>query len=79
MMGKTVIGTATDGILTETDTLFSRMATWTFSTKMTQEADGDVCEEAIAKNGFGLHGCSSPLIFTRLAFGSALVLIFCGK
>jgi hypothetical protein len=75
MMGKTTNGTATEGILIETDTRFSRVATWTFSTKRRQEADGDTCEEAIANNGFGLHGCSSPSTFTRLAFGSALTLM----
>jgi hypothetical protein len=57
-MGKTAIGTATEGILTETDTLFSRVATWTFSTKMTQEAMGTHANKQLLKK---VSVCAVPL------------------
>jgi hypothetical protein len=76
MMGKTAIGTATERII-QVDRLNSRRdrdgcfpATWTFSTKMTQEVDEDTCQEAIAKNGFG---------FARLLFTLNFYTLVCTR
>ena len=46
MMGKTATGTATEGIVKEIVTLFSRVPTRTLSTKRTKE-DWDTNDEAI--------------------------------
>jgi hypothetical protein len=47
MMGKTATGAATEGIVKEIGTLFSRVPTRTLSTKRTKEADWDTNDEAI--------------------------------
>jgi hypothetical protein len=47
MMGKTGTGTATEGIVKEIGTLFSRVPKWTLSTKRAQEVDGETNDEAI--------------------------------